>query len=263
MQNTSDGLIDTHAHLAFEPLLSDIDGVLKRSIDAGVTRWITVGTNTPENQKSVAIAQKYDNLYTALGIHPHYANDVTADDFAELEKLAENEKVVAVGETGLDFHYDFSERPAQKKLFEKHLELAEKLNLPLIIHSREAFDDTVEILQQQGGDVEKIVFHCFTGTADQAKVILDKGWYISFTGVVTFKNANDIREAAKIVPPDRLMLETDCPYMTPEPMRKQKVNEPALMIHTAKFLADLKGVSFEELAIAATANSRIFFNIHD
>jgi len=256
-------LIDTHAHLAFEPLINDIDAVLKRSIEAGVTRWITVGTNMDENRKSVELAEKYDNLYAALGIHPHDAKKVTAENLTELERLARHQKVVAIGETGLDFHYNFSGQSAQKEVFKNHLALAAKLGLPVIIHSREAFDDTVAIIEQQGGGVEKIVFHCFTGTADQAKVILDKGWYISFTGVVTFKNANDIRQAAKVVPPDRLMLETDCPYMTPEPMRKQKVNEPALMIHTVKFLADLKGVSFEELAIAATANSRIFFNIHD
>ncbi len=261
MQNTSDGLIDTHAHLAFEPLLSDIDGVLKRSIDAGVTGWITVGTNIEENRTSIELTEKYDNIYAAVAIHPHDAKDVTETGLAELEKLAGHKKVVALGETGLDFHYNFSEQSTQKEVFKKHLVLAAKLNLPVIIHSREAFDETMKILEQQGGGIEKIVFHCFTGSAGQAKTVLDKGFYISFTGVVTFKNANDIREAAKIVPLDRLMLETDCPYMTPEPMRKQKVNEPALMIHTAKFLAALKGVTFEELAAAATTTARKFFNI--
>jgi TatD DNase family protein len=260
-RSTQNELIDTHAHLVFEPLINDIDAVLQRSIDAGVTRWINVGTNIEENKKSITLAEKYDNLYTAVGIHPHGAKDITADSLAELEKLARHQKVVALGETGLDFHYNFSEPVIQKELFKMHLLLAAKLNLPVIIHSRQAFDDTVAILERWGTGVEKVVFHCFTGTADQAKVILDKGWYISFTGVVTFKNANDVREAAKVVPLDRIMLETDCPYMTPEPMRKQKVNEPALMIHTAKFLADLKGVTFEELAAVTTTTARIFFNI--
>jgi len=259
---TSDGLIDTHAHLAFEPLINDIDNVLQRSIAAGVTSWITVGTNMDENKTSIGLAEKYDNLYAAVGIHPHDAKDVTAEDLAGLERLARHQKVVAVGETGLDFHYNFSEQSAQKEVFRNHLALAAKLGLPVIIHSREAFDDTMQILEQ-GGGVKKIVFHCFTGTAEQAKVILDKDLYISFTGVITFKNATDIREAAKLVPLNRMMLETDCPYMTPEPMRKQKVNEPALMIHTAKFLAGLKGLTFEELAAASTAASRIFFNISD
>jgi TatD DNase family protein len=259
---TSDGLIDTHAHLAFESLVNDIDAVLKRSIEAGVTRWIAVGTNMDENRKSIVLTEKYDNLYAAIGIHPHDAKKVTAGDLTELEKLAGHPKVVAIGETGLDFHYNFSERSVQKEVFKDHLNLAAKLNLPVIVHSREAFDDTMLILEQTGG-VEKIVFHCFTGTAGQAEVILDKGWYVSFTGIVTFKNAKDVREAAKVVPLDRFMLETDCPYMTPEPMRKQKINEPALMVHTAKFLADLRGVTFDQLAVSATATSRKFFNIPD
>jgi TatD DNase family protein len=259
---TSRGLTDTHAHLAFEPLLSDIDGILKRSIDAGVTRWITVGTNTDENRKSVALAQRYENLYAALGIHPHYAKDVNADDLAELERLLRYEKVVAVGETGLDFHYNFSEQSAQKELFKRHIALAAKLLLPLVIHSREAFDDTVRLLEENAAGIEKIVFHCFTGTAQQAQFILDKGWYISFTGVVTFKHAEHVREAAKAVPLDRMMLETDCPYMTPAPMRKQKTNEPGLLVHTARFIAELKGVSFETLAARTTATSRDFFRLH-
>jgi TatD DNase family protein len=260
---TSVGLIDTHAHLAFEPLINDIDAVLRRSIEAGVTRWIAVGTNIDENKKSIELAEKYDNMYVAVGIHPHEAKDVTEEKLAELGKLASHPKVVAIGETGLDFHYNFSELSAQKEVFKDHLAIAAKLSLPVIIHSREAFDDTMQILRQQGGGIEEIVFHCFTGTADQAKVILDKGWHISFTGVVTFKNARDVREVAEVVPPDRLMLETDCPYMTPEPMRKHKVNEPALMIHIAKFLAELRGISFKELTTAATATSRKFFNIPD
>ena len=260
---TSNGLIDTHAHLVFEPLIDDIEVVLQRSIDAGVTRWITVGTNTAENRKSLEIAANHDNLYAALGIHPHYAKDATADDLAILEKLATHEKVIAIGETGLDFHYNFSEQPAQKELFKKHIDLAAKLNLPLIIHSREAFEETKEILEKQGGGIEKIVFHCFTGTAEEAKVILEKGWYISFTGVVTFKHADNVREAAKLVPLDRMMLETDCPYMTPAPMRKQKVNEPALLTHTAKFLARLKGITFEAITKATTANAKTFFNLSD
>jgi len=258
---TSGGLIDTHAHLAFEPLLSDIDNVLNRSIDAGVTAWITVGTDPEENRKSIALAEKYENLYAALGIHPHYAKDVTADDLTQLERLANHEKVVAIGETGLDFHYNFSEQPAQKELFRKHLALAAKLNLPVVIHSREAFEDTVQVLEQHGGGIKKVVFHCFTGTADQAKVILDKGWYISFTGVVTFKHTEHVREAAKLVPLERMMLETDCPYMTPAPMRKQKTNEPALLVHTAKFLAELKGVSFETLTAKTTETSKEFFKL--
>ncbi|MBN1795469.1 MAG: TatD family hydrolase [Sedimentisphaerales bacterium] len=261
MRDTKYELIDTHAHLAFKPFVDEAGAVLDRSIEAGVTGWITVGTDLEENRKSIELAEEYDNLYAAIGFHPHIAKDITEDDLAELEKLAQNEKVVALGEMGLDFHYNFSGQPAQKELFARQLEIAKKLNLPVIIHNREAFEETMRILDECGRGMEKIVFHCFGGNAEQAKVIIDKGWYISFTGVVTFKNAHTAREAAKATPLDRLMLETDCPYMSPEPVRKQKVNEPALMVHTAKFLAELKGVSFSEFADITTRNAKSFFGI--
>lgn len=261
MQDQDYELIDTHAHLAFEPLIDDLNAVLDRSRAAGVTKCITVGTKTEENRRSVEIAQKYDGLYATVGIHPHYAKDVTEPDITELEILSQNEKVVALGETGLDFHYNFSAQPAQIELFKKHLEVAAKVNLPVIIHSREAFNETLEILEPYSAKLKNVVFHCFTGTADQAELIIEKGWYISFTGVVTFKSANDVRESAKATPLERMMLETDCPYMTPAPMRKQKINEPALLVHTAKFIADLKGVTLEQLASKTVGNSLCFFAI--
>jgi len=254
-------LIDTHCHLAFKPLIGDIDNVLKRSIDASVTSWINVGTDMPQNQIAAELADKFDNLYAAIGIHPHDAKNVTDHDFDELKTLAQNKKVLAIGETGLDFHYNFSKPDLQKKIFTKHLELAARLNLPVIIHSRQAFDDTVETLKPFAGSLKGVVFHCFSGTSSQAEIILDLGFHISFTGVVTFKNAHTVTQAAKIVPLDRLMLETDCPYMSPEPMRKQKTNEPALMIHTAKFLADLKNIDLNDLALAVTNTSKNFFNL--
>ena len=254
-------LIDTHCHLTFEELAGDIEQVLQRSKDAGVTSWITVGTDTQENRKALELAARFENMYAAVGIHPHDAKSVTADTIAALEKLAQNEKIVAIGETGLDYHYDFSTPQDQKRVFAQQLEIATELNLPVIIHCREAFDDTLEILEQFGRDVQKVVFHCFSGSAEQAKVVLDKGFYISFTGVVTFKNARIKQQAAEIVPLDRLMLETDCPYMSPEPMRKQKVNEPALMIHTTKFLAQLKQMDLADFAKAVTATAKTFFNL--
>ncbi len=256
-------LIDTHCHLTFGQLASDIDAVIKRSIAAGVTSWITVGTDPGHNQKAIELAHKYDNMYATVGIHPHDAKDVTGQAIRQLHALAQNKKVVAIGETGLDFHYDHSPRDKQAEVFTSHLQLAGELALPVIIHSREAFDETMKILQQSGPDLKKVVFHCFSGSPEQAKIILEAGFYISFTGVVTFKNAEAIRRAAEIVPLDRLMLETDCPYMSPEPMRKQRINEPALMVHTAKFLADLKGMNFEDFAAAATATSKAFFNLPD
>jgi TatD DNase family protein len=169
--------------------------------------------------------------------------------------------VVAVGETGLDFHYNFSKQPDQARVFAAHLDIARALNLPVIIHSRNAFDETVAILDQAGAGLKGVVFHCFSGAADQAKQLLDRGYYLSFTGVVTFKNAEATRAAAQVVPLDRLMVETDAPYMSPEPVRKQKPNEPALMVHTARLLADLKGVSLQDLAQATTSNAVQFFGL--
>jgi len=178
-----------------------------------------------------------------------------------LKELAQSEKVVAIGETGLDFHYNLSPHQDQKRAFAAQLKIAKELNLPVIIHCREAFDQTMEILAQHGRGLRAVVFHCFSGSAEQAKIVLDYGFYISFTGVITFKNAELTRRAAKIVPVDRLMLETDCPYMSPEPMRKQKINEPALMIHTAKYLAELKGMDLADFANAVTATSKTFFSL--
>jgi TatD DNase family protein len=200
-------------------------------------------------------------MYATVGIHPHDAKEVSDQAIRQLHALAQNKKVVAIGETGLDFHYDHSPRDKQAEVFRSHLELAQELAMPVIIHSREAFDETMEILQQSGPDLEKVVFHCFSGSPEQAEILLEAGCYISFTGVVTFKNAESIRQAAEIVSLDRLMLETDCPYMSPEPMRKQRINEPALMIHTAKFLAELKQMSLDDFAAAVTTTSRNFFNL--
>ncbi len=175
--------------------------------------------------------------------------------------MHKNKKVVAIGETGLDFHYEFSTPQQQQDSFLRHLEIAAELNLPVVIHSREAFDDTLKILESNSEGVKKIVFHCYSGSVEQAKMVLDKGWYISLTGVVTFKNAETTREVAKYVPLDRLMIETDAPYLSPEPMRKQKVNEPALLIHTARFIAGLRGMELAKFAEAVTATTTQFFSL--
>jgi len=254
-------LIDTHCHLTFDDLAGDIDAVIERSKAAGVTGWLTVGTDPKENQKAIDLTNRFENMYAAIGIHPHDAKDVTADTIAQLKQLAQNQKVVAIGETGLDYYYDNSPREDQKRAFAQQLKIAAELNLPVIIHCRKAFNDTMGILNEHGQAVKKVVFHCFSGSAEQAKIVLGKGYHISFTGVVTFKNADKTREAAKVVPPAKLMLETDCPYMSPEPMRKQKINEPALMIHTVAFLAELKGLDLSDFAQKVTATTKTFFNL--
>jgi len=254
-------LIDTHCHLTFDRLIENIDAVIARSIAAGVNAWITVGTDREHNRKALALAERFENLYAALGIHPHDAKDAGPDALSELRRLAAHPKVVAIGETGLDFHYNLSPPDIQRRIFTGHLKIAADLDLPLIIHSRDAFDDTLTILQNHAAYLDKVVFHCFTGSADQAQIILDKGFHISFTGVVTFRNAQKIAQAAKEVPLSRLMIETDCPYMSPEPMRKQKTNEPALLTHTANHLARLKNTDLSSFAAAVTATIKAFFNI--
>ena len=254
-------LIDTHAHLTFEPLADNVDDVLQRSRQAGITSWITVGTDPEQNQKAIELAERYDTVYAAVGIHPHDAKHVILDTFIHLIKLAEHPKVVAIGETGLDYHYNYSPGEDQQEVFKNHLQIAAELKLPVIVHSREGLDDTINIIDKFSSQIENIVFHCFTGTADQAEIIIDKGCYISFTGAVTFKNAKDVQKAAEAVPLEKMMIETDCPYMSPEPMRKQKINEPALLVHTAAFLAELKNVHPEEFADVTTSTAQRFFGI--
>lgn len=231
------GLIDTHCHLTFEPLAGDVAGVVERSRAAEVTGWITVGTSLEDSRRAVELAAAYENMYAAVGIHPHEAKDGDAAALAALKDLAQQDKVVAIGETGLDFHYNFSKQPDQRRVFAAHLAIAREVNLPVIIHSRNAYDETVEILDRHGGGLKGVVFHCFSGSAEQAKQLLDRGHFLSFTGVVTFKNAEATRAAAQVVPLERLMVETDAPYLSPEPLRKQKPNEPALMVHTARCLS--------------------------
>ncbi|MBU1519013.1 MAG: TatD family hydrolase [Planctomycetes bacterium] len=262
-------LIDSHAHLTFKELAGSLNSVLRRSSVAGVTKCITIGTDAEQNTKVIAIIDEYENLFGSVGIHPHYASDVLAADIEEMKELAKHKKIVAIGETGLDFHYNFStcgelsrtKPDAQKDLFKALLEIAAERKLPVIIHSRDAFDETIEIIDKFADKNTKIVFHCWGGTADQTKIVLDKGFYISFTGVITFKNAQQTRNAAKIVPLEKMMIETDCPYMSPEPFRKQKINEPALLIHIAQKIAELKQVSLESFADAVAKTTKQFFNL--
>jgi len=254
-------LIDTHCHLTFEPLADEVAVVVARSREAGVTGWITVGTSLEDSYKAAELAAQHEGMYAAVGIHPHDAKDADEQALASLKELAGAERVVAIGETGLDFHYNFSKQPEQKRVFAAHLEMARELNLPVIIHSRNAFDETIDILDRHGEGLRGVVFHCFGGSAEQAKLLLQRGYHISFTGVVTFKNAQMAREAVAAVPLDRLMVETDCPYMSPEPVRKQKPNEPALMVHTAGLLAELKGVGLDAFSRTSAETARRFFGL--
>ena len=255
-------LIDTHCHLTFDKLTGDVEGVLSRSVAAGVTGWITIGTEPGELQKALALTESHENLWVGLGFHPHIAKEISDDDLKFLEKLAgENDKIVAIGETGLDYHYDHSPRDIQQLIFRGQLQIAQKLNLPVIVHSREAFDDTMSILDEFTGGIKNVVIHCYSGTCEQTRLILEAGYYISFTGIVTFKKSDQARAAAKLVPLDRLMIETDCPFMSPEPVRNERPCEPAMMIHIAKKLAEVKEMDLENFSRAVTSTSKNFFNL--
>jgi len=254
-------LIDTHAHLTFPELEQDIEAVVRRSKAAGVTGWITVGTDVEQIEKVLTVVRRFDNMYAAVGFHPHYANDISDDKLQFLRAAAGKDKVVAIGETGLDYHYNFSKQVAQKKLFTEQLTLAAQAGLPVIVHCRNAFDDVMAILNEFAGRLKNVVVHCFSGTVKQAELVLERGYYVSFTGIVTFKKSDEVRAAAKLVPLDRLMVETDCPYISPEPVRNKRPCEPAFMVHTARKLAQLKGMDLDDLARQITATSKRFFGL--
>lgn len=254
-------LIDTHAHLTFPELEIQVDAVVARSVEVGVTGWITIGTDIEQIEKAISVAQRFENMYAAIGFHPHYVNDVNDECLAKLTEYAKNKKVVAIGETGLDYHYENAVPQKQQAVFTEQLKIAEQLNLPVIAHTRDAFDDTMAILTEFAGRLKNVVVHCFSGSKEQAELILDKGFHISFTGIVTFKRSEDLRKIAKMVPLEKMMVETDCPFISPEPIRNQRPCEPSFVIHTAKKLAQLHNLTLEDFAQQVTKTSRQFFGI--
>lgn len=254
-------LIDTHAHLTFEELENQVDDVLARSKAAGVVGWITIGTDAVQMIRAVELAERFENMWAAAGIHPHYAKDVGDGDIEKLRELATAGRIVAVGETGLDFHYNFSGQDMQRELFRSQLRIAADTGLPVVVHTRNAFDESMAILAEFQGQLKDVVIHCYGGDAAQTELVLERGYHVSFTGIITFKKSDDLREVAKMVPLDRMMVETDCPYISPTPVRNQRPCEPAMLVHTAAQLAELKGVSIEEFAKKVTATSKAFFGL--
>ena len=254
-------LIDTHAHLTFDPLAGDVPGVLDRGARAGVGHVITVGTDVADSRRAVELADSYPTISAVVGIHPHEAAKVAAGAYRELGELLRHPRVVAVGEVGLDYHYHHSDRKAQHAVFKAALELVLEADLPLVMHCREAIDDAVHILRERGFDGRPVVFHCFTGTADEAKRLADHGWRISFTGVVTFRNSAELQAIARAYPADQMMLETDAPYLSPEPVRKIRPNEPSYLRHTAEFVARLRDEPLEQLIEQTTRSAEAFFRL--
>lgn len=256
------GLIDSHAHLTYPELHEQIDAVLERAAAAGVEQVITIGTQVDESHKAIALAERFSGrVRAAVGFHPHEADRVERDHLAVMRELLSHPAVVAFGEMGLDYHYSFAARDRQHEVFAAQLRMAADRDVPIIIHSREACDDTVAILSDHGFDGRRVVFHCFTGTADEAAKIADHGWRISFTGIVTFKNSTALQAIAKTYPADQIMVETDSPFLSPDPVRSKRPNEPAHVAHTARFLAQLCGEPFEQFAEQATANTKAFFGL--
>lgn len=249
---------DTHAHYNDERYDDDRDDVIGSLASAGVTLVLNAAYSVPSAEISLELADKYPFIYASVGVHPHDAKTMTDDTAPELEKLLGHPKAVAVGEIGLDYHYDYSPREVQKARFREQLELARRVNKPVIIHMREATEDTLEIVRDYQ-DLS-MVFHCFPGSWETAKIILDFGWYLSFTGVVTFKNAARAIDVVQKIPLERLMLETDCPYMSPEPHRGKR-NSSLYLPHIAEKIATVRGITIDELAVATMENGKRFFGV--
>jgi len=256
------GLIDSHAHLTFPELRDRVDEILVRCDEAGVDEVVTVGTNPADSRAAVETARRYPGRVRAVvGVHPHDAGKVGDEELAAVSAMGDRVEVVGFGEMGLDYHYDFADRQVQQRVFARQLELASSRQLPIVIHSREAFDDTIRILLEQGYAGRNVVFHCFSGTREQAGCIEENGWWISLTGIITFRDAGKLQEVVCSYSADRVMLETDSPFLTPEPIRKKRPNEPAYVEHTARCLADLRGVDYENIVEQTAANTRRFFNV--
>jgi len=255
-------LCDTHCHLTFRGLAERVGHVVDEASRAGVTRLITVACTVDELDAALAVARLHDRVWVAAGVHPHEAARTSDEAIERLARAWRDEpRVVAAGEMGLDYHYDFSPRSVQQRVFARQLELAAETNLPVVIHSREAHADTIRILKSQGYVGKRVVFHCFSGTADEAAELRAFGWRVSFTGVLTFKNADTTRRVCAATPLDEILFETDSPYLSPEPIRKARPNVPAHLVHIVRFAAELHGVPFETMAAASTANAVAFFDL--
>jgi len=254
------GLIDSHAHQTFPELRDQVRAVLDRAHEAGVERVISVGVNLDDSREVLRLCEAHpQRIGAAIGFHPHEAVKVTDEHLAAMAELLNHPAVVGFGEMGLDYHYDFSPRDIQQQVFANQLAVAADQDLPLVIHSREAFDDTVRLLIEHGFEHRSVVFHCFTGTADEAREAARHGWRISFTGVVTFRKSQWLQEIARTYPLEHLMLETDSPYLSPEPVRNKRPNEPAYLAHTARFLAKLRGLPYDDFVKLTGGNTGRFY----
>jgi TatD DNase family protein len=285
-------LVETHAHLDYPDFANDFDEVLRRATEAGVTRIITIGTSVESSRRAVDLAEKHSNIFAVVGVHPTYAQESGEDVITPLRELAENPRVVAIGETGLDYHHlpsieaakekkvqvfaralqgeteeeieasiqDGAQKSRQASLFQQQLDLAVELGLNVVIHQRDAWDDTLEIMRPYSGKLRG-VFHCFGGTLEQANEVVDLGHLVSFTGIVTFKNGASVREVAARIPLWKFMVETDCPYLAPVPFRGKRC-EPAHTRIVAETIAAARGISLDDVAAMTTQTAQEFFRFN-
>jgi TatD DNase family protein len=253
-------MIDSHCHLDDAAFDADREETIQRALDAGVEMMVAVGTGKgpPDLEAGVRLAEAHPQFLATVGVHPHDAAKATPDTFTRLEELLARPKVVALGEIGLDYHYDFSPREVQREVFAEQLRIAVRHHKPIVIHTREAWDDTLALLNEHSATG---IMHCFTGNVEQAEQSLALGFYISFGGVVTFPKATELHEAARTVPLDRILIETDAPYLAPVP-RRGKRNEPAFIVHTAQRLAELRGITLDEIGRITTENFRRVMLLH-
>ncbi|MCO0599351.1 TatD family hydrolase [Peribacillus butanolivorans] len=254
-------LFDTHVHVNAEQFNEDLEDVIERAQEAGVNNMVVVGFDRPTITRAMELIETYDFMYAAVGWHPVDAIDMTEEDLKWIEELSSHPKVVAIGEMGLDYHWDKSPKAIQMEVFRKQIRLAKKVGLPIIIHNREATADIVNILKEEEASEVGGIMHCFSGSAETAMECIDINFYISLGGPVTFKNAKKPKEVAAAVPLDRLLIETDCPYLAPHPYRGKR-NEPSYVKLVAEQIAEIKQLSVEEVSQATTDNAKKLFGIN-
>lgn len=253
-------MIDVHGHIsdsAYEK--SEIESVVQRAIDSGVTKMVCSSCDIASSLDAIELSKKFDNVYANVGMHPENVEVADEKSLAQIEELAKDKKVVAIGEIGLDYHWKDDNKELQKEIFVKQIEIANRVKKPIVVHSRDAMGDTIEVLKNHLPNMCGIL-HCFGGSVESAKILAEMGFSFSIGGVVTFKNAKTIVEVVKSLPLDRIMLETDCPYLSPEPFRGKR-NEPKNVVYVADKIAKIKGISIEEVAKISTENAKRLFGI--